>query len=328
VIVRDVLPLFRWDERTEPDHPFGLRRTRRSGARIYMERPWYSTGDGELLGVLVAVGNDALVHGTVSQWGGDPVFRQQGPALRGTLPLMDLLHLVGLDDRPEAARPVGPPVMRPLVDRAGQPNVWVLGYQPEYSPERGLWFVDVAFDPGSAFWPFVQLAVARYQPSSLPGLHLGPVTMCDFVQLAPERIATLSRTDETHARVVVTGPVGHPRVPQAVLGGALLQPSFLAAVAQTRTMRARLERFDATVGTDLAWVTVGQVDLPILGIEGTVVSWAGEIALPIAIPPKTPGTSDEWRVTLEEWEYLPADTGAGGTGGWEPRIVYADHLRV
>jgi hypothetical protein len=70
------------------------------------------------------------------------------------------------------------------------------------------------------------------------------------------------------------------------------------------------------------------VDLPILGVEGTVVSWAGEIALPIAIPPRTPGTSDEWRVTLEEWEYLPADTGAGGTGGWEPRIVYADHLRV
>ena len=65
-------------------------------------------------------------------------------------------------------------VLRPLVDREGQPNVWVLAYQPEFSPERGLWFVDVAFDPGTAFWPFVKLAVARYQPDSLTLLHLGP----------------------------------------------------------------------------------------------------------------------------------------------------------
>ena len=49
------------------------------------------------------------------------------------------------------------------MDRDGQPNVWVLAYQPEFSPERQLWFVDIAFDPGTAFWPFVKLAVARYQ---------------------------------------------------------------------------------------------------------------------------------------------------------------------
>jgi len=326
VIVRDVLPLFRWDERTEPAHPFGLRRTRRAGVRIYLERPWFSTGDGELLGIIVAMGADATVAGAVSQWGGDPVFLQQGPAVRGTLPLVDLLHLSGLDDRRVPGRPVGPPVSRTLVDRDGNPAVWVLGYQPEYSPERGLWFVDVALDPGTAFWPFIQFAVARFQPSSLPGLHLGPVTMCDFVQVAPERTATLSRTDETHARVVVTGAVGHPRVPRNVIGGAVIPTTFLAAVVATRKMKARLERFDAAVGTDLAWVTVSQIDLPILGIEGTIVSWAWEIPLPEAIPPRTPGENEEWRVTLEEWEYLPADFEAGGTGGWEPRVVYAEHL--
>jgi hypothetical protein len=323
VLVRDVLPLFRWEEGTEPDHPFAFRRIRRSGVRIYLERPWYATGDGELLGVLLALGSDAFVHGSVSQWGGDPVWRQQGPALRSRLPLVDLLQVTGLDDRPEAARPVAPPVPRTLVDLDGQPAVWVLGYQPEYSRSRSLWFVDVALDPGAAFWPFVQLAVARYQPSSLPGLHLGPITMCDFAQLAPERIATLSRTDETHARVVVTGPIGHPRTG---LSSTIAELPFLAQVAATRTMRARLEQHDPSVGTDLGWVTVAQQDLPILGADATVVSWAGEIALPLPLPLQTPGTSPEWRITLEEWEYLPADTGAGGTGGLEPRIVYADHL--
>lgn len=321
VNVREILPLFRWEERTEPEHPFGLRRTRRSGLRLYLDRPWYSTGDGELLGVLIAKGPDALVEGAVSQWGSDPVFRQQGPAVRGVLPLTDLLRASGFDDRPVPGRPVGPPATLPLVDRSGQPAAWVLGYQPEYSAERRLWFVDIAFDPGTAFWPFVQLAVARYQPSSLNGLHLGPVLQCDFAQLPPERTATLSRTDETHVRVVVTGAVGHPLVERKERMG-----TFVELVAHTRTMRARIERFDASVGTDLGWVTVSQVELPILGIDGTVVSWAGEMDLPMAVPPRTPGTSSTWRVTLEEWEYLPADTGAGSSGGWQGRVVYADHL--
>jgi hypothetical protein len=44
--------------------------------------------------------------------------------------------------------------------------------------------------------------------------------------------------------------------------------------------------------------------------------------------PRTPGTNAEWRVTVEEWELLPADFELDGTGGWQPRIVYADHLPI
>lgn len=329
LIVRDILPLFQWHEETEPGHPFALRRTRRAGLRLYLERPWYSTGDGEMLGVICAPlleRSDSTVADNTSQWGADPVFRQQGPLARGLLPLTDLLRVTGLDDRPEPGRPVAPPVSRPLVDLPNHPSVWILPYQPEFSAERGLWFVDVAFNPGTAFWPFVKLAVARYQPDSLPGLHLGPVTLCDYAQLAPERTATISRTDETHVRVVVTGPVGHPREPftNAILGAPL--SDFLNRVAGSRRMRARLEQFDAAVGTDLGWVTLGQWDLPILGASGTVFSWAGEVPLPQAIAPRKPGTNADWRVTLEEWEMLPADRDMEGSAGWQPRIVYADHL--
>ncbi|MGE3179636.1 MAG: hypothetical protein AB7O32_19340, partial [Vicinamibacterales bacterium] len=150
--------------------------------------------------------------------------------------------------------------------------------------------------------------------------------ICDYAQLAPERTATLSRTDETHVRIAITGPVGHPREPLA--SSAVPRADFFNHVARSRRMRARLERFDPAVGTDLAWVTVGQWDLPILGASGAIFSWAGELPLPQAIPPRTPGTNAEWRVTVEEWELLPADTELGGTGGWQPRIVYADHLAL
>ncbi|HUP99383.1 MAG TPA: hypothetical protein VM093_02890, partial [Aeromicrobium sp.] len=322
-VVRDVLPLFLWDQRTEPDQPFGLRRTRRSGVRIYLDRPWFASGDGELLGILLAFTNDAEVQKSASQWAADPVWSQQGPAARAALPLADVLHFTGLDDRRIPGRPVGPPAARPLVDLPGSPAVWVLGYEPEFSPERGLWFVDVAFDPRAAFWPFVRLAVARYQPDSNPGMHLSAVTVCDFAQLTPERTATLSRPDDRHARVVVTGPVGAPGLLPELL---LFAPSFLAQVHASRTVRARLERRVPAVGTDLGWQAVAQVELPILGLDGTMVSWAGQLELPEPMPPRRPGESADWRVVVEEWERLPADPSPTGERRIETRICYADHL--
>jgi hypothetical protein len=166
--------------------------------------------------------------------------------------------------------------------------------------------------------------VARHQPDSLPGLHLGPVTPCDYAQLAPERTATLSRTDETHVRVAVTGPVGHPREP---LTFSTVPPpaQFLQQVARSRRMRARLERFDAAVGTDLGWTTVGQWDLPIFGAAGPVFSWAGELPLPQAMPPRTPGTSAEWRACGRGMGVGPADFApaarAAGSRGSSTRIT-------
>ncbi len=323
-VVRDVLPLFRWEESTEPAHPFALRRSRNPGLRIYLDRPWFSSGDGELLGVLLAFGNDAIVGEEVSQWAADPVFWQEGPAARAVLPLSDLLHLTGLDDRIEPGRPVGPPVARTLVDLPGNPAVWVLGYQPEFSPERGLWFVDIALDPGSAFWPFVRLSVARYQPRSLPGLHLSPVVRCDFAQLPPQRMATLSRPDDRHARIVVTGPIG---VPGGLTPVGIDAPSFLQQLASSRTMRARLERRIPEIPTDLGWESVSSTTLPVLGIDGTEVSWAGMLDLPVDLGPSRPGRSGDWRVTLEEEERLPADSDLSPpVFRSEARVIYADHL--
>lgn len=322
-VVRDVLPLFRWFTETEPEQPFAVRRTRRSGLRIYLERPWYASGNGELLGVVLAFGSDALSEDHVSQWGADPVFWQQGPARRAALPLADIAHLVGLDDRRQGGRPVGPATPRTLVDVPGNPAVWVLAYEPEFSLERGMWFVDVALDPGTAFWPFVRLAVARLQPSSLPGLHLSPVVRCDTVPLPPERIATVARPDDRHVRVVVTGPIGVP----GGLPTEVPRPGFLQLLAASRTMRARLERRLPAVGTDLGWTTVATLDLPVLGIDGTTVSWAGALELPTPLAPRRPGENTTWRVVVEEWERLPADPDpATGAAGVEARIVYADHL--
>lgn len=322
VPVHDVLPLFRWSDGTESGHPFATRRTRRSGLRLWLDRPWYTTGDGELLAVLLGSRAAADV-GAVSVWGADPVWAQQGPTEAQGLPLSDVLHLAGLDDRLEPGRPVRVPALLPLTDVTDTPQAWALGYAPEFSPERGRWFVDVALDPGTAVWPFVRLSVARWQPDSLPGLQLGPITTCDWAQLPPERTTTVARTDASHVEVTVSGPVGIPlgagpppdreRVDLAVL------------LARSRTVRVRLERRVAEVGTDLGWQVLAVRELPVLGVAGPRVTWGGELAVPPA-DPRRPGSDPELRVVVEEEERLRADPSPRGVERTSSRVCYLDIL--
>lgn len=331
-VVRDLIPLLRWHQATEADQPFALSRTRRGGVRVYLDRPWFTTGDGELLAVVLQNDSAATTGVELSQWGADPVFAQDGPAERADLPLADLFHVLGLDDRSEPARPIGAAATETLTDLPGQPAVTLLGYRPEFSAERGQWFVDIALDPGSAFWPFVRLTVARWQPDSLPGHTLSPLVKCDFVQVLPQRTALLSRPDAGTVRVVVTGPVGVPGFAHSADRG----PDFVGDVQRSRVMQARLERRDPAVPTDLGWQTVTGAVLPVFGVEQTMVSWGGELPLATALAPRRPGENTDWRVVVEEWEILPADpavttptaaaAGAAAAPRFGARVVYADEF--
>jgi hypothetical protein len=75
-----------------------------------------------------------------------------------------------------------------------------------------------------------------------------------------------------------------------------------------------------------AWVTRAVETLPVRGRQGPVVSWNGTLTLPEALPPGRPGASEVWRVTVEEWELLPADGPTLHEPSREGRLVYADHL--
>ena len=57
----------------EPKHPFAIRRIRRSGVRIWLEHPWYSSGDGELLAALTTGEPGLTPDEKVSLWARDPI---------------------------------------------------------------------------------------------------------------------------------------------------------------------------------------------------------------------------------------------------------------
>jgi hypothetical protein len=344
-IVHSVIPLFRWTKGEEAEQPLAYRHTRRAGVRVYLERPWFSSGAGELLGVLLAPGGDDT-FGTeasdqsgfpfVSKWGSDPAWLSAPVDHRAmsVVQLDNLLRLFGMDDRDAPGRPVTAPRDLPLASLPGAPIVTVLGYRPRYDRSRRLWYVDVALDPGPTFWPFVRLSVCRYQPDSIDRCHLSPPIRCDFVQLTPERATSVSRTDARHVRVVVSGAIGVGR--EGVdLGGI---ERLADAVSANRQVVAKLERRDPDIPTNLGWRTVAVTELAIRGRSGAgnEVAWVGELDAATPVRFARPGRNEDWRVTVEEWELLaadppsPAEAQLGPTGEpvWERRLVYADRVRL
>jgi len=281
----------------------------------------------------------------VSQWGSDPIWTAPGVPLRPVTlaELDDALSLAGVDDRVDAGRPVSPVVTLPLpIEADGFESapatvpVVVAGYRPQYSPERRLWYVDIAFDARATFWPFVRLAVARYQPDSVDGAHLSTPVRLDQVQLVPERTLAVSRTDERHARVVVSGLAGHRE-------SATRQ--YPVAVAEHRRVVARLQRYDPSVGGDLAWASVDTVELVPRGYSSRPedLVWVGELEADAVVPVRTPlggaapasPDAASWRVRVEEWERFPGDPPPrsdvreqGEAPVWEQRLVYADDIHL
>jgi hypothetical protein len=382
VDVLDTVPLLRWERMVEPAQPFAIRSVRRSGVRIWVSRPWFSSGDGELLGVLTFnpyepdpqnPGHSRLKSVQVrdnatSLWGKDPIVVAGGDVGGLTAatnpPLMPLRELVlnavnqgPLPIDPTPGRPVAVADDVPLVDHAGLPVVRVFGYKPEYDNDSRRWFVDVSVEDGPALWPFVRLAVARYQPSSLPGKALSSVAVTSWVQPLPTRTLTVSRQGADRVQVTLTGTVSvlHPYL--GAPSGDLSSDEWITAdtptgtdaqvadiVRQSRRVRISLQRLAPGAG-DLGWDTSYRSEIRAVSVNGASLraTWTGSLPLPpgsgtpegdaLGLPAlQTPGASTIWRVLVEEYEVLDADDPGIAEPSIDPvpleRLVYADTVAM
>ena len=106
---------------------------------------------------------------------------------------------------------------------------------------RDLWYCDIEMDTESAYFPFVRLALARYQPHSIPHAHLSPVVLADTVQTVPDRTLTVTPVAGQAGAfaVQVSGP--------AYSGTRLRNNQVQPGAAQ---MAARLEVRNLSVGDE------------------------------------------------------------------------------
>ncbi len=307
-----VLPTFQWHGPPETQ-PLGgtgtqLGRERKGGGlRLYLSRPWFSSGDDELVGVILDAGA-SLAPTLVSRIGVDPFRLEQTNPATVTL---DTGHFANADPALTEANV-------PLLDDPTK-SATVVGFRPEFDKNRKLWRCDIDFDMTNLAlktWPFVRLAVTRYQRESITGAKLSKVILCDFAQLAPDRALVAVHDDPKHVTITVTG---HGQ----------------AASIHTR-MAFRWETAGTNPPDDLDWQPVtGTSGLPRLAdfeaaVEPTQLGtgefvWTTKLTLPDPPPSLL-------RIAVDELEVFPADEPADRklevATRWAAHIVYADRVRV
>lgn len=238
-----VVPTFRWQESGQPTDRTITRIG--NGLRVWLDRPWFSSGDGELLGVILhADGGNVTdippaLQPLVTQWGRDPLWETIVPKSRTRA--TDFPARVWQ----ESVR---------LLERPDDPKVLVVGHRVHWDAERGLWYADIELDAGATYMPFVRLALVRYQPNALEGAKISNVVLSEFAQLLPRRRATCRRngaalTVKLHGAVPGAGPMRFDR------DSAFEGISFVQQRTELGRNRVELVLQTRPAGTesDLAW---------------------------------------------------------------------------
>lgn len=332
-----IVPTFGWTPVTKtkdkPSKTDTLSRERKGGGlRVYIKRPWFSSGDGEMLGAIVWPDAEAffayeatnsrqsllklatpsgevppLLKPLISQWGLDPIWKTVS-TLR-PLAISDFLN----------ATPYGVAAGAPrytlgeleATSEGGTRLMTVAAFVPQFDEVRRLWYCDVEMATHGAYYPFVRLALARFQPNSVRetvggvprDCSLSRVLLADFVQLAPGRTATITFKHKDDRDVTV-----------AVRGTGYVESS----------MGAERSIVDITVEERADRRAVGWVAVPLSTVRlvpkstgaGDELLWQGALKLP------DEREKGHYRLVIREYESHNTDRGK------TRRLVYADAIEI
>jgi hypothetical protein len=266
-----VVPTFRWTPRAE-DLPLASQpspgvvnhdATRYgNGLRVWLDRPWFSSGDGELLGVVLYKEGgrftdiSADLQPLVTQWGVDPFWDS-------TLPKNQTKET----DFPARVHTE----QLQLQEKSAQtdPYVLIVGHRVHWDDARSLWYCDIELDPGLTYTPFVRLALVRYQPNALFNAKISKVVLTDFAQVLPRRRATVN-VNANHITATLHGPNPNYGPIKFSLDGAY-QGVPAAPTTDPEEGRNRVELVlqtrDPAIDSDLAWEDTAILASHVVGKE-------------------------------------------------------------
>jgi hypothetical protein len=259
-----VVPTFGWERQETGNVKSSVRFG--NGLRVYLRRPWYSSGDSELLGVVLWNG-PAPDYATreafkpfFTQWGNDPIWKT------GYLP--DVPSIGDFPDAHTSAIQLTLGETQHVFD--------VAGHTVQFDRSRGLWYCDIEFYNSTSYMPFVRLALARYQPHSIEGVELSKVVLADYAQLAANRAAVISIDP------------ADPRKANVFVGGIAPEAPTQSGIEVTVQRRLAHATSDLTVAENAPDAT-----------EADAVLWSGTISF-AKRPPR-----GQFRIVIREFERLP-----------------------
>ena len=193
------MPSFRWEEIPNQNYL-----KRHSGClRIYLEGPWFLSGEEELLGVVIPNDSDndhkqkilEDFSNYVTIWGNDVVYLSNSvpnPSSNISSPLSK--HFKNYKVKEDNIR----------LNDSSAALISVIGYEVFYDSFKHHWYSDIEIDSNPSYFPFIRLSVVRYQPNSISGCQISEVENSVPVQLLPSRSVSLVRQEKTNSVTLST----------------------------------------------------------------------------------------------------------------------------
>lgn len=192
--------------------------SRTTSYRVELGREGFISGEGERVGVVFNRRDAAICDyasdvlkpfaSGVTRWGRDPLHDSPVPQVNVAPSWFRGWDLEADCDLHAGADPLGgsAPAVAPL-------GVRVLGHAIELDREKGEFYCDLAIDEeaaqSSAYMPFIQLGLTRFQPHSVIGLELSTATGHQ-VQLLPRRSGEVrfkSKSEANTFTLTLRGPI-------------------------------------------------------------------------------------------------------------------------
>ena len=295
--VTHVVPVFPW-KRQGAVAAQGFSSERGAGGlRVYLDGPWFASGDGELLGVAIVTIPAASViqHGTTlveTNWVRDPLWdTDRLPNLPAKADFRD-------------AQGVFESILLPDGLRF---TVTIVGY-PVKVDDSGRHYADVILDTASSYYPFVRLALTRFQPNSIRGMQSSPVVLTDFTQLTPKRGVTVQRREALLLEVAVSG----------LTHRSATDPTALGTTGPTGTkVRVTVQQRIPGTADDAGWLPEGAT----VDSQRAGQVWNGTVR----IPSRPSGTL---RLLVEEIEDHAAFRQSSTDRVVRERVVFAETVPV
>jgi hypothetical protein len=199
-----VLPTFEWQfEKSSRVR----KQTRRCGLAVMLNRPWFASGDGEMLAVVLPPANQCKA-GTV------PSRRSLTLTLPSQYPPYGASSLYGVEQQVTAW---GTHAIWPSVENANmsislrnavrcEPVVIqgqafsVALFEPNYDEVEQKWYCNLSFSEAPVYGTLMRLALARYQPHSIvpdkstdDTIAISDIVTTEFALLNPTRVLQVKR---------------------------------------------------------------------------------------------------------------------------------------
>jgi hypothetical protein len=308
-----VVPTFGWERADETNQVRSVRMG--GGLRVYLDRPWFSSGQGELLGVALWRGGPVDREDWkpfISQWGQDPIW--------ASAPLQDFPGASNFTDAVATERDL--PLDARLPKSEELRRIDVAGHEVQYDADRGLWYCDLTIQTGSpTYAPFVRLALVRYQPHALVEAKVSRVVLADVAQLTPERAVTVTADPYRMGslRVAVSGPAPRGPMPATRELAGSDRPTVISVTVQER---------GTDFVSDLAWSKASSFSVAAAPNEAghpepDFILWSGTVRFVGRPDDLEPG---RYRLLIEEHELMAGDGPEGAS--MQRRLIFAETVSL